>query len=63
MKNPVEEKDKKKRAGLVFRGGNWVNYAQFLYPAIRFRSIASNRHRTLGFRIVRTKKNEDSSNR
>ena len=63
MKNPISKKDKKKkkRSDRVFRGGGWYYEARYVRVSNRVRDEPSGRDLDLGFRIVRTKKNEKSN--
>ena len=61
MKNPVHKKDKKKKDGIVIRGGGRYYGAWDVWVSDRSGSDPSTRDDDVGFRIVRRKKNEKSS--
>ena len=62
MKNPVEEKDKKKASGrslpmvMVSKGGSWIDGEEYVRLVLRDYTTATRRNRFHGFRIARTKK-------
>ena len=60
MKNPIKEKDKKKKDVVVFRGGSRSHRAGGVWVSFRFdfdpRLWQPLQYDHLGFRIVRTKK-------